>query len=124
MKVVDCILALKSFHEFRKACGGNYAPLSRAKTPSVSKSVNRFWSMDASPANPRRLEMTHTANKKQSAQNGKQESRGWCDMMDFRFKSEFICLDDKFGACFVIELALCDTHKKYHLSNAGLFHTL
>ncbi|XP_072982759.1 kinesin-like protein KIN-14A isoform X1 [Typha latifolia] len=75
-KIVDCILALKSFHEWKQYTGGS-GPWKYMKSPLVPQSSGRTQShlaSSGSSVNCRRLDMTTALEKQQSSQSVNQNS--------------------------------------------------
>lgn len=76
-KIVDCILALKSYHEGKQCNGGN-GPWKLAKSPVVPQSAGRMQShtISLSSVSCRHLDMSTTSKKQKSMQNENQKSEG------------------------------------------------
>ncbi|KAG1371096.1 Kinesin-like protein KIN-14A [Cocos nucifera] len=93
-KVVDCILALKSYHEWKQCNGGN-GPWKLAKSPVVPQSVGRMQShtISLSSVSCRHLDMSTTTEKQKSMQKDNQKSEDAMDSLmrvlsDYMFNSK------------------------------------
>ncbi|XP_019710250.1 kinesin-like protein KIN-14A [Elaeis guineensis] len=93
-KIVDCILALKSYHEWKQCNGGN-GPWKLAKSPVVPQSAGRMQSHTVSLSSVpcRHLDMSTTSEKQKSMQNKNQKSEDAMDSLvrvlsDYMFNSK------------------------------------
>lgn len=70
-KIVDCVISLKSYHEWRQR-GGSYGHLKHLKSPLATRSASHVQSeyvCSGSSSTPKRLDLVETDTERQPNQN-------------------------------------------------------
>lgn len=78
-KIVDCILGLKAYYEWKQS-GGGFGPWKHAKSPMVLQTSSRIETNAVNLGSVRRLELTANSEKQQPVPKDDQNNSGGCSI--------------------------------------------